>query len=350
MVDARVQIAIDNWAPRFVEQGVPVGDFTDITAAIDSWDDWCATWSAAADVHVGEGERAIAAGHRRSAGYHYATAAVEYHFAKYIFTHDVAQMRAAHAKAVVAHRAALPHLNPPAERLEFDYLGRHALVGNLRLSPRAVAPMPVVLMISGLDSTKEEMTRGEQWFLDRGMATFSFDGPGQGEAEYDLPIEPAYELPVAAAIESLAGMPEIDIDRVGAYGQSLGGYYVARAAAREPRIKAMISVSGPFRLMDEAERIPAPSQLTFRVRSHTDTWDETLEVLAQMDLTGVAGDITVPSYVVTGELDRVVAAGGAQQLADSVAGPVVLDIIPGGNHVAMNRAYRWRPQTADMDG
>lgn len=345
MADARVEIAIKHWAPRFVEQGVPVGDFTDITASIERWDEWCSAFSAAADVHVAEGDKAEAAGNLLSAGYHFATAAIEYHFGKYIFTHDIPQMRAAHDKAVAAHRRALPYLDPPAERIEIPYDGS-VIAGNLRL-PHGDGPWPLILMISGLDSTKEEMTRGEQWMLDRGIATFSFDGPGQGEAEYDLPMEPRYEKPVGAVLDALAGRDQLDLDRVGAYGQSLGGYYVARATAMEPRIKAMISISGPFTLMDAAESIPLPSKLTFQVRTHTADWADTLEVLAQMDLEGVASKITQPSYIVTGENDGVVAATGSQQLADAVNGPYVLDIIPGGNHVAMNRVYRWRPQTAD---
>ena len=43
-----------------------------------------------------------------------------------------------------------------------------------------------MIMIPGLDSTKEELRSTEDLFLERGIATFSVDGPGQGEAEYDL--------------------------------------------------------------------------------------------------------------------------------------------------------------------
>ena len=60
-------------------------------------------------------------------------------------------------------------------------------------------------MAMGLDSAKEEMHSNEQVFLDRGIATFAFDGPGQGEAEYDLPIHPAYEEPVAAVLDCALG-------------------------------------------------------------------------------------------------------------------------------------------------
>src|SRR5579862_7563936 len=47
MADDRVRAAVEHWAPRFVAGGVDPGDFARITAAIDSWDDWCAAWSEA---------------------------------------------------------------------------------------------------------------------------------------------------------------------------------------------------------------------------------------------------------------------------------------------------------------
>ena len=48
-------------------------------------------------------------------------------------------------------------------------------------------------MAQGLDSTKEEMDAYEEPFLARGMATLAIDGPGQGEAEYDIPFCGDYE-------------------------------------------------------------------------------------------------------------------------------------------------------------
>ena len=54
------------------------------------------------------------------------------------------------------------------------------MVGNLRRPPGLDRP-PLVLLIAGLDSTKEEFFAVENIFLARGLATFSLDGPGQGE-------------------------------------------------------------------------------------------------------------------------------------------------------------------------
>ena len=88
---------------------------------------------------------------------------------------------------------ALPFGPAPGERVEIPFDGA-TLAGILRL-PAGSQPAPVVVLIPGLDSAKEEFRSTEQLFLDRGLATFSVDGPGQGEAEYDLAIRPDWEVP-----------------------------------------------------------------------------------------------------------------------------------------------------------
>ena len=43
-----------------------------------------------------------------------------------------------------------------------------------------------MLFISGLDSAKEEHATFERFFLQRGLATLTLDGPGQGETWYRM--------------------------------------------------------------------------------------------------------------------------------------------------------------------
>ena len=124
-----------------------------------------------------------------------------YHFAKFVYVRDLDQMRTAHEAAVRCLDAALPHLDPPGERIEMPFEGS-TIYGILR-KPAGAAPHPVVIMVPGLDSTKEELRSTEQLFLERGLATFSVDGPGQGEAEYDLPIRPDWEVPGRTFVDAL---------------------------------------------------------------------------------------------------------------------------------------------------
>jgi hypothetical protein len=202
-----------NWVARLCVNGIAVSDFNDILGSLASWDDWCRAWSARASVHEALGQEALALGQSVSAGEHLSRAAVTYHFAKYLFVQDMNQLRAAHRKAVDCLTLALPHLDPPGERVLIPYENTH-LAGVLRL-PGGIRRPPVVLMTMGLNSTKEELGTFELMFLKRGMATLTFDGPGQGEAEYDLPIRADYENVVGPVIDWLATRPDIDCERLG---------------------------------------------------------------------------------------------------------------------------------------
>ena len=343
--DKRVEIAIHHWAPRFVASGVPLTDFEEVTAGISRWDEWCAAWSARAAIHEEIGRKALADGCKLSAGEHLTRAAILYHFGKFMFVHDIEQMKRAHRKVIECRGLALPLLPVPGERVEIPYLGKR-LAGTLRM-PGGGGKRPVVVMCVGLDSTKEEMEGYENNFLARGMATLSFDGPGQGEAEYDIPIRGDYEVAVKAVVDYIETRPDLDAARVGLWGVSLGGYYSARAAAFEKRVKACISLSGPYNWVETFDGRNELSREAFRVRSHCKNMEEAREAAKKLTLEGVAKNITCPIFVVGGELDNLTPPHNAKRIASEVSGPCELLIVKGGNHVANNRRYMFQTQTAD---
>jgi len=348
MPDVRVQSAIAHWAPRFVSNGVPLTDFEEVTSGIERWEDWCRAWSARGAVHEELGRTALADGRRLSAGEHLTRAAVCYHFSKFVFVVDYAQMKAAHRKAVECRNLALPLLVPPGERVMIPYEGKH-LAGNLRKPAGAVKP-PVVVMCMGLDSTKEEMDSNESVFLARGMATLAFDGPGQGEGEYDFAIRGDYEAVVGSVIDFVATRGDLDAARVGLWGVSLGGYYAPRAAAFDKRIKACIALSGPFEWAEYYDLLPELTRNTFQVRSRSRTEAEARERAATLTLKNVAKNITCPLFIVAGKQDGIVPWQEGERLAAAATGPVVRCFIEDGNHVANNRGYRYRTQSADWMG
>jgi 2,6-dihydroxypseudooxynicotine hydrolase len=331
---------------RYTVNGVNPNDFMEVTHSIERWDDWCAAWSARAAVHEALGRQALAAGKTVSAAEHLCRAAVTYHFAKYLFVNDMAQLRAAHAKAVECHTLALPHMDPPGERVLIPFGGTR-LAAVLRKPREARGRPPVVLMTMGLDSTKEELMTFEATFLARGMATLAFDGPGQGEAEYELPIRHDYEAVAGPVIDWVEKREDLDAGRIGIWGISLGGYYGPRAAAFEKRIRACISNCGPYDWGALWDRLPPLTRAAFRVRSHSADDEQARERAARLTLDGVAARIECPLFVIAGGLDRLCPPQDARRLAGEARGPVELLVIEDGNHVAHNRPYRYRPQSAD---
>jgi len=347
MSDPRLHHAA-NWLSRFTVNGVAASDFHDLLSSLTDWDDWCRAWSARASVHENLGREALARNRIVSAAEHYSRAAVTYHFAKYLFVQDMNQMRAAHMKAVECLNLALPYLDPPGERVLIPYEGRH-LAATLRL-PRVkhAARPPIVLMTMGLDSTKEELLTFEMNFLDRGMAILAFDGPGQGEAEYDFPIRYDYENVVAPVIDWLDGnVKNVDSGRIGIWGISLGGYYAPRAAAFEKRIKAVIANCGPYNWGALWEKLPDLTRQAYIRRSHSAGEAEAREKAFTLSLEGIAQKIACPLFVIAAGLDRLCPPEDAKRLAGEARGPTELLVVEDGNHVAHNRFYKYRGKSAD---
>jgi dipeptidyl aminopeptidase/acylaminoacyl peptidase len=344
-MDEKLASAISHWGPRFTTNGVTVADFERVTAGLDRWSDWCAAWSTAAAEHEQLGRTALADGRDRSAGEHLSMAATYFHFAKFVFVQDYEQMRTAHQKAVRCLDDALPHLDPPGRRVEMPFDGA-TMVAVLRV-PATAGPHPAVLLIPGLDSTKEEFRSTEKTFLDRGLATFSVDGPGQGEAEYDLPIRGDWSSPGLVLLDALAAQPEIDADRLAVWGVSLGGYYAPRvAAAAGDRIRACVALAGPYNFGDCWDQLPQLTRDTFRVRSQVPTDDEARAIASTLDLRGHAGQISAPLLVVTGKLDRLIPWQQAERLAEEAKDAELL-LLDDGNHGCMNVWPKHRPYTAD---
>jgi 2,6-dihydroxypseudooxynicotine hydrolase len=340
--DERVASAAKHWALRFVSNGVELGAFQSTLQRIERWERWCAEWGVTAQHYEAVAAAAESRGDTLTAGESWIRAAMCWHFGKFVFMDDLAQQRAAHDRTIADFERGMASLEPPAERVEIPYSGRR-LAALLR-KPPGVAKPPVVVMVPGLDSVKEELQPTADHFLRRGLATLAIDGPGQGEAEYDLPIEPAYERPVAAAVDWVETREDLDPSRIGLYGISLGGYYALRAAAREPRLKAVVSNAGPFKFGDLWENLPALTRQAFTQRSGAAGEAEAHRRADLLTLEGI-DRVLCPTLLVFGKLDRIIPFSEAERCAQ-IAG-VELVTYETGNHGVTDQPFESRTMLAD---
>ena len=341
----QIDTVINNFTPRFITSGVPLTDFQEATDGLIDWEDWLPRWVKRGEIHEEMGLNAMAVGKTLSAAEHLTTASLLFHFAKFMAVQFPKEMKATHARAVECHTKALPYLNPPGERVAISFEG-HKLYGNLR-RPENIAKPPVVILLPGLEATKEEIYGYAPALLARGMATLPIDGPGQGEAEYDLPIRGDYETVATAIIDWIESRADLDSDRIGIFGVSMGGYYAPRAASFEKRIKACVTISGAYDWASNWEKKSDLNRDVFRIRSHKNSLEEALKIAKTLTLADCAKNITCPIYIVAGGQDRITTVEAANLIAADVSGPKVVSIIEDGNHVCHNRPYKVRPQTAD---
>ncbi len=345
MTDQKVEAAIRNWAPRFITQGVDYNDFFRTTSQIEKWEDWCSAWVATGDAHFEVAGRAAVQGNAVSAGEGFIRAALCYHFGRFLFQDFHDQYVSASQRAVDAFAKGLKLLDPTGERVEIPFDGA-LMVGTLRRPADPVKP-PLILLLPGLDSTKEEFFHWENVFLRRGLATFSLDGPGQGECGYQCSIRPDYEAAVSAALDVLTRRPDIDARRVGVAGVSLGGYYAVRAAAVDERIRAAVANSGPYDFADCWDGLPSLTRAAFQYHSGARNAEDAKARAAQLSLEGVAEKIRQPLLVIHGGQDRIIPCEQANRIVNAVGEPAQLSIFEHGNHVCNNIPYRYRPLTAD---
>jgi len=345
MTDERVEAAIKNWAPRFTSQGVDYNDFFRTTSKVEKWEEWCPAWVETGDMHHDLAVNAEAKGYKISAGEAYISAALCYHFGKFVFQdlHDM-YMSAAN-KSVDAFAKGLKLLDPTAERLEIQFESS-TMVGILRIPPGSDKP-PLVLLLAGLDSTKEEFYNWENVFLKRGLATFSLDGPGQGECGYTSHIKPDYEVAVSAVLDVLTKRSDIDPNRIGLSGVSLGGYYAPRAAAFEPRVKAAVGNCGPWNFGECWEVLPSLTRAAFQYHSGAKDMDEAKANAYKLSLEGAAQKIKQPLLIIHGKLDRLIPWQQAHKIVDAVGPNAELAMFDHGNHVCNNIPYVYRPLNAD---
>lgn len=343
--DERVEAALRNWGSRFVARGVDHGDVQRLAGSIMSWDDWLPRWRDVAREWEVLARDWAAAGRRLSAGEAWQRAALGYHFARFLSVDDEAAYLAVSKRAVAAHAAALRLLDPAAERIETG-LGPARMAAILRRPP-GVERAPLVLLVPGLDSTKEEFLGWSDVLLRRRLATLAIDGPGQGEGGYgEGRMRPDYEAVVGAFLDALAGTPGLDLDRVGLAGVSLGGYYAPRAAAFEPRVRAVVAIGGPYDVSQCWPGFPPMTRAKARYHLGWPTEAEAAERLRAFTLRGVATRVRCPLLLVAGRQDRLVPYGQATRLAAEAPRAELL-LYETGNHCCTNLFWRHTPLTAD---
>jgi pimeloyl-ACP methyl ester carboxylesterase len=233
--------------------GADLGEVLVTASAITSGDEasWHRAWKATAERLHAIGEQARTAGHRISAREALLRASNYYRAAEYYLRDNPAadpEVTLLSGRSRETFTAAAGLLDAPAETVSISYEGT-TLPGCLFLVDDSGTPRPTVIYNNGYDSTAEE----SYWAiaaaaLRRGYNALAFDGPGQGAAlrEQKLVFRPDWEAVITPVIDYARTRPEIAADKIALFGYSMGGYLVARAAAFEHRVAALILDDGIY--------------------------------------------------------------------------------------------------------
>lgn len=331
-----------NWG-RLILDGVP---YADIVGARDRPSDlgWFEYWMARADEYEKLGDESVRSGHELSAGEYYYLAAIAVQYAQFLWFDD----KRAHGQGrkVDLYRKAAPYLTPPADFVELTVDGIQMPVF-LRLPDSTTGPHPVVVLLGGLESTKEESRLMEDLLLARGMATATFDGPGQGQMFDHQALSGDFERYTSAVIDYLVTRDDIQPDAIGVLGRSLGGNYALKSAACDTRVAACVCWGG-FADMDSWDTETPMTMESWRYVSKVESLEEArLHVHQALETRHVLGQLTCPTYVLHGMLDEIPSTFLETLREYALNAPLTIVVEDEGDHCCHNLGPRPRFQMAD---
>ena len=226
-------------------------------------------------------------------------------------------------------------VSPPFERVQIPYEG-HLL--DAIFYPGRGKPgsrLPVVYNYGGADGI---LLRGEDGgagqYVRRGMSFIDVDGPGHGGTlrEKKLYAAPDSERVAKAVIYYLVTRTDVDSNRIGLHGSSMGGYSGPRCATTEKRIKAVAVWSGAYNLVDDIFDYYPPIQDRLRWLMGAKDLKEAREKIKEFTLEGKADRIECPLLVGYSPDDRVMDPRGALKLYEKAINSPQREMIAGVGH------------------
>jgi pimeloyl-ACP methyl ester carboxylesterase len=275
-------------------------------------------WRDLTDQLVGQAEEAEKAGHTRTAGQLYFRASNYLAQAERMLAHSDPNRVPTYKRLLELAEKAFALHSPNVSRVEVPYDGT-TLPAYFSQAP-GDGPKPTIVLVNGLDSTKEHMYSSNHWaeLAARGISCLMLDQPGTGEALrlQGLPARIDTEVWAGAAVDYLETRDDVDAGRIGIVGWSLGGYYSPRAAAYEKRLALCVAWGANHnwgavqrrRAEREGER-PVPHYWEHVLwvwgqegdEHHLDAF---LDFADGVHLDGVVENITVPFLIAHGANDR----------------------------------------------
>lgn len=257
-----------------------------------------------------------AEGHRASAAAKYRRAAAYLITAERMQASDYPPRTQAYADMLAKFDRYIECSDEPCEKVDVPYAGSSYPALFCSAATQDNPAPPCMVFCNGLDSVKEMvfLVGIPAALRARGISCLIVDQPGVGGAlrMNRLPAIVETERWAAKAVDLLEARTDVDPDKIGMMGWSLGGFYAPRAAAFEKRFRLCVAwganhewgVVQQRRRRNEGEN-PVPHYWAHVMWVWGQTsLDDFMAVSERITLTGAADQITVPFLIVHGENDR----------------------------------------------
>ena len=324
---------------RFLYGGIGAAQLGTTLRRVRGVGNWPVSWVATGRDYLHAARRAEESGDRQAAAEQRAAAALCYHFGQIFEMENIERKRHLYRRAASIFRQAAPLLSPAIEPVEVPWRDL-SLPAYLQLPEGVRRPHPLVVLLNGASTVKEETTRWSAPLLRRGYATLALDTPGSGEAWERVLGRPDQEDIAGALVNFGEAHPAIDARRIAVLGVSLRGALAVQLAAHDERLAAAVSVTAPFDPQPYFRHL-SPI-VTDEIAHLTGLEDaELAATVGQMSLVDTAPRLKSPLLVIGAGNDLVVPPRESLRLYRAAGGPKHLHFIPKANHVAFSHMEEW---------
>ncbi len=203
------------------------------------------------------------------------------------------------------------------------------------------ASRAAVILTHGTGDDRASMLHEARALSAAGFGVLLFDWPGCGESEGKVQLGDSERRALRSAIEWLSARGDVDAQRIGALGFSIGGYVTAQVAAVDPRLAAIVLIATPGDLLKttlyQYQRFGPLSQWPALL---ADRWSGArIEQQLPKDL--ARGMKPRPVLMIGCSEDPVVPPDLLRELYTALPEPKQLWMVPGAQH---GRVYELAPQ------
>lgn len=203
---------------------------------------WQGAWRLLANQTEVEARAALQRGEREAARKLFLRACTYHRAPLFIMGPSHPDFREHVGKMQACFRQAAALFSPAIEAIQFPFQGK-TLSGYFWKVDDSGAKRPALMVIGGVETWAEDcyFMVGQSPIL-RGYNVITADLSGQGMTpDHGLHFTGQMELPAGAFVDYVLTRPEVDADRLAMFGFSWGGHIAFKAAAHDPRIRALIA-------------------------------------------------------------------------------------------------------------
>jgi alpha-beta hydrolase superfamily lysophospholipase len=329
---------------RFRAMRIPEQTINEVLGGIRSLANWMDGWNLAAQRFLSEARGEERSGRWQEAAIARINAAMCFHVAHLVTDTDPRTLRTLRASCVTTFAQAVPRLMPEVRKISLPWRTR-TLPAYVATPTAGSGPYPLLVLLNGATTCKEELLLWAIPLLDDGVAVMTVDWPGTGEsASFTSPLADCDDM-TDGIFGFVAEHPDLDPEMVAFGGFSLGGAVAIRCAAYDRRLLGAMAVTPPYDPLSWWSYVNPLVRLqlmTLAVNS-----DSAEDVIAEFGLVDLVPRLRTPLLVFGAGRDLVVPAEESVALASAAGDLATLVWYPEGGHGLYGELDDWISLTGE---